>query len=66
VADHLPSDYPEGVPGNQDIASLCGEPLERKQIITRLEQAGIETESESVLSARRQLTLSPYAPAVSR
>jgi hypothetical protein len=54
----------EGVPGNQDISLLCGEPFEGKQIITRLEHAGIKTESESVLGARRQLTLSPYASAV--
>ena len=43
VAGHLQSDYKEGVPGNQDIAPLCGESLEREQVITRLEQAGIET-----------------------
>ena len=66
VAGHLPSDHMEDVPGNQDIALLCGEPFEGKQIITRLENAGIKTESESVLGARRQLILSPYAPAVSR
>jgi hypothetical protein len=39
VAGHLPSDYMEGVPGNQDIALLCSESLKRKQVITRLEQA---------------------------
>jgi hypothetical protein len=50
VAGRLPSNHTKGAPGNQDIAPLCGESLKRKQVITRLEQAGIEPESESVFS----------------
>src|SRR5215471_7088090 len=66
VAECLPSDHTESVATGQHMAIISGDTFKRQQVIARLEQVGLETEREPVSGIRRQLALSPDAPAVGR
>jgi hypothetical protein len=62
--NHLPSQRTEGVCGDRRMAFLHSAPFESEQVIIRLKQIEIETESERIPGIRFQVVPGSNAPAV--